>query len=368
MSKFLNNMTVDGDLSVTGGISSGTVTAQQFSYLSGATSNIQQQITNLTNNTTGKLLSSKEDIVACTDPSYFASATAVKEINNNLAWIDGSSTGSHNSHYVSINITPYYQDGSLWDRIAGTNGYDAFEGIYPGCILDMSRPITAPATGGGTVEGTKRLMVLECNGKYNVGQPATGESSPNFPIRYNHIVLAPVGDFGKSCWNSTDTTEGGYYNSFINQQILGTPTTVGNIAGTINEQLYYEFGNHLKTYKERISTLIDTNIKNYRIPDKNIENGVSNSSKYHYVQSILLSEIELYGSIIFGSSAFDIGTSKKQFSAFQYNVHDMTTNYSWFWLRDIVTSKRAASHIIYGSADYSLTTAKLGVRPSFILA
>ena len=81
MSQFLNDTSIDGNLTITnGGISTPTMTATQFGYLSGATSNIQQQITDLTSNTTGKILKTMTEVSANTNNTYIAGATAVKEL------------------------------------------------------------------------------------------------------------------------------------------------------------------------------------------------------------------------------------------------------------------------------------------------
>ena len=354
MSKFLNNMTVDGDLSVSGGISSGTVTAQQFSYLSGATSNIQQQITNLTNNTTGKLLSSKEDIVACTDPSYFASATAVKEINNNLELLTLSNASSHNAFYMYRDITGWYQDGSLWDRIAGTNGYDEMEGIFPGCTFNMSRKIKAP---GATDHDSLELIVMDLN--YFWGMRLEDASY----LTYNHIVVLPKNAFGfGSLYTSTSRENpdftGGYAGSNINQNLIGSVASTPDIGGTINQQLLAEFGNHLKTIRATVSA-------------SNDNNGCTGCNVYNF-QALLPSTSELFGYNI--GNIYDIGSSRGQFNAFKHSTALIRTPFDpayWTMLRNIVSNykniaysasnSRNSIHLVDSYSGY-------GLRPYFVLA
>ena len=43
---------------------------------------------------------------------------------------------------VPKDITAYVTDGSLWDRIAGTNGYTLHEDIFVGDYIKMSRAIS----------------------------------------------------------------------------------------------------------------------------------------------------------------------------------------------------------------------------------
>ena len=51
---------------------------------------------------------------------------------------------SHNiPRLIPKDITSYVTDGTLWKRLAGTDGYALFEDIYVGDYFKMSRPISA---------------------------------------------------------------------------------------------------------------------------------------------------------------------------------------------------------------------------------
>ena len=51
---------------------------------------------------------------------------------------------SHNiPRLIPKDITRYIADGTLWKRLAGTNGYALFEDIYVGDYFKMSRAISA---------------------------------------------------------------------------------------------------------------------------------------------------------------------------------------------------------------------------------
>ena len=41
---------------------------------------------------------------------------------------------------VPKDITPYWADGTLWNRIAGTGGYKFYDDIHVGDYIDMGRP------------------------------------------------------------------------------------------------------------------------------------------------------------------------------------------------------------------------------------
>ena len=276
-----------------------------------------------------------------------------------------NSSDSHNALYVERDITSYYQDNSLWDRIAGTNGYDEMEGIFPGCTFDMSRGITTHGDGAGDYAGTNKILILGCNRFYNVGDN-------NNYINYNHIVCCPLTHFGGARYNSLDadnneSMRGGYNSSEINTITIGSIAVSGNIDGTINEQLYAEFGSHLKTHQESISNSVDTSKPNRR--HKSDDLGAVTSFINTNVQAILMSEIEVFGSIIWNSSGFDGGTVKGQFPAFLYNSKNINVGrVSYFGLRDIATYTCYVIAHSYGRTTITSASSKNPCRPRFILA
>ena len=224
----------------------------------------------------------------------------------------------------------------------------------------MSRPITAPAVGGGTTTGTNRLLILGCNCNSN-----TGDNSNDY-INYNHITVCPITNFGKSKMNSTATTSGGYVGSLMNTQIIGPTATTGSLTGTINEQLYAEFGSHLKTIREQLSNSISTSASNKR--NDNNDLGASNNWAWTWVQAVLMGEIEVFGSSIWSSSPFDVGSAKKQYPAFMYSTEDMIRRDTWYWLKDIVSGTRFSDVLTYGNVHNHTADTLIAVKPRFILA
>lgn len=77
-------------------------------------------------------------------------------------------------------------------------------------------------------------------------------------VDYNHIVCVPGKfedgsfHFGRSRINSSHTTSGAYLGSEMYTTTIGPVTNSGSTAAnaTINQQLYAEFGSHLKTTRE----------------------------------------------------------------------------------------------------------------------
>ena len=271
------------------------------------------------------------------------------------SWNYSSNAGIHNSHFIPNDITPWYQDGSLWDRINGINGYDEFEGIFPGCYFNINNTIRNQAE--PTAYADKRIIILGCN-------LLTKQGGSDNKIRYNHIVCCPYGPFGKGQMNETNTTVGGYYNSYMNTTIIGPVTNVGDSGGTINQQLYNEFGEHLKTIKERVSDRISETLESDIITDGSKTLGISDRSNYYSFQAILLSEIELYGHQAVGTY-YDIGTAYLQYPVFRYN-RALVDSETWCYLRDVANSVRFAGGTDF--AGHTNSSDIRGIRPRFVLA
>lgn len=49
----------------------------------------------------------------------------------------GNTAGYHNGIYRGKNITSYFTDGSLWNRINGTGGYTLFEDLFLGDYITI---------------------------------------------------------------------------------------------------------------------------------------------------------------------------------------------------------------------------------------
>jgi len=166
----------------------------------------------------------------------------------------------------------------------------------------------------------------------------------------------------------------------MNTQVLGYPTNHADPNGTINEQLYNEFGNHLLTYKERLSTNVNSSNTNNSLGGRSQESSAENegnlgstiNNAIHEVQSMLFSENEIFGFNIFSSSGFDRGDCIYHLPAFLYHQSLIHIRDSYF-LRNIPSYKRIIVKMVDGSiyanklVDGSGNIAKSGVYFSFIL-
>lgn len=283
---------------------------------------------------------------------------AVNEIN--------SKSNYNIPRLVPKDITSYYKDGSLWKRLDGTGGYSLYQDIYAGDYFQMSRVISAknPDT-AQQINGTDWVTIASIGGLAHNGD--------NIDLTPNHLVMVPgkgfggTQHFGKSRMNQTNTTDGGYKASEMNTKILGAIATAGSTAAdaTINQQLYAEFGTHLKKTRELVTNKINaTGISRY-----GSNNGCSNGWEWIDAQAILMSEVELYGSIVWSSSGWDTGNANHQFELFANSKSAINNRTAWYWLKDVASASEFCHCNDLGHANRRVASyASSYVRPRFVIA
>lgn len=264
-------------------------------------------------------------------------------------------------------ITSYYTDGSLWNRIAGTNGYSLFEDIYVGDYFKMSRAISAyERTGTYQTTGSQYVTIAGLDTMMGNGDQGNG-------VDYHHAVMVAgqgfggTQHFGRSRMNASNTTEGGYKASEMNTLVLGEVASAGSTASdaTINQQLYAEFGSHLKTTRELVTSAI--NAAGYN----RFGSATGCASNWNWIsaQAILISEIEAYGSTVWASSGYDIGNASRQLPLFAFSKQAQNNRTAYWWLKDVASSAYFCAASNYGRATCNgASGAYVYVRPRFILA
>lgn len=274
---------------------------------------------------------------------------------------------SHNIlRLVPKDITAYITDGTFWKRLAGTNGYALFEDIYVGDYFRMSRAISAyERTGRYQATGSQYVTIAGLDTMMNNGDQWSG-------IDYHHAImvagqgLGGTQHFGRSRMNATDTTEGGYKASEMNTLVLGDVVSAGSTAAdaTINQQLYAEFGAHLKTTRELVTNAI--NAAGYNRFGS--ATGCASNWEWISAQAILMSEVEAYGSIAWSSSGYDTGNANRQLPLFAFSKQAQNNHSAYYWLKDIASAAHFcfADNRGYSYYDYA-SNAGIYVRPRFIL-
>lgn len=273
---------------------------------------------------------------------------------------------SHNiPRLVPKDITSYVTDGTLWKRLAGTDGFSLHEDIYVGDYIKMSRPITVKGSYDGT-QGSQYVTIA--------GISTLKGNGDTISMDYEHLVMVPgqgfggAQHFGRHRMNPTNDTTGGYKASEMNTTHLGSVVSAGSTDAdaTINQQLYAEFGTHLKTTRELVSNSVDKNSSQNRYPG---QSGASNGWEWISAQAILMSEIECYGSVAFSSSGFDIGNANHWLPLFQFSNSARNNRSVYYWLKDVASSAIFCVASSRGSSTYAgASSASIFVRPRFVIA
>lgn len=280
---------------------------------------------------------------------------------------DGTALMSHNvPRLVPKDITEYYEDGSLWDRIAGTGGRSLHEDVYVGDYFKMSRPISArEKTGQYQTTGSQYVTIAGLD-----VMMGNGDSNP---IDYHHAVMVPgqgfggTQHFGRARMNPTNSTTGGYKSSEMNTETIGAVASAGSTAAnaSINQQLVAEFGSHLKTTRELVSNAVNATGNN-RFGNAG---GCSSAWEWNSMQAILMSEVECYGSIVWSSSGFDTGNACSQMPLFVFSKEARNNRSAYYWLKDVASAAWFCTSGNDSSADYyDASLVYCYVRPRFILA
>lgn len=266
---------------------------------------------------------------------------------------------------VPKDLTDYYNDGTLWKRLNGTDGFSLFEDIYAGDYFQMSRGITCPNSTDGT-QGTSWVTIAEIDGMMYQGYPQYMTARHLVMVPGKGIDVSEPNHFGRHAMNDSNTTAGAYTGSKMFTDVIGAVVSSGSTASgaTINQQLYAEFGSHLQATGELLSTAMDSGAIN-RFGNAG---GASNSWDWRTCQAVLLSEIEVYGSVVWSSSGYDTGTAKRQFAAFRHPLIQNNRS-SYYWLKDVVSAAFFCGVSDFGLADYdNAGSANRYVRPRFVLA
>lgn len=169
-------------------------------------------------------------------------------------------------------------------------------------------------------------------------------------LAQHHVTLIPKTYLFTARMNSTNTTVGGYYGSEMHQ------TTLPAVANNLKKVL----GNHLLERRVLLSNSINANLSSGAGAGWQ---GSTNNWAWYSAFCTLMSEIQVYGSIVFSSSFFDVGEACYQLPIFRFANHTYQARFG-FWLRAV--SSASAFAIAYdGGYAYSshASYADIGVRP-----
>ena len=191
-------------------------------------------------------------------------------------------------------------------------------------------------------------MIAGFNTHKNVGDNLDAVDGVSNAGSVNHIAMIPRGAgfaYGTPM-NSTSTTANGYAGSAMYTHLR--ETAVPALAGSL--------GKRLLTRRESLTTAVDANAK---APGYSGWVGAANSTAWRSSRAELMSEMQVYGSAVWGG-AYDTGGSYEKLPVFNF-VTPVAFGRHDFWLRSVASIEHfagcdsqgaAAAHPAYGTWIY----------------
>ena len=174
--------------------------------------------------------------------------------------------------------------------------------------------------------------------------PMKGPSTP-YRVNVNHVGLIVI-PHTTQAWNASgntytgaDSRGAGYANSDLHYYLVNTLLPlVKTDLGAAN----------LLTHSKQLSNAVNQNgINRY-----GEATGCSSGWKWVADQYIsALSEVQVYGSVVWSSSGFDTGEACRQLDVFRHFNHTEIFGGEYPWLRDVVSASHAAIAYYSGNAD-----------------
>ena len=245
---------------------------------------------------------------------------------------------SHNAFYRGKDLTSYFESGEMSKAIAdGT-----FKDIYPGDY------ITKSVTVNGTAYNNVKFVVGDLDYYLRMGDSA---------CEAHHVLMVPDTVIGSARMNPTHTTEGGYAGSEM------WKTTIPLYAAGLQNA----FGSsHIVSHRVLLSNAVNADYaSNAGMNRKGAAE--DNWGTWYDVVCNLMNEMQVYGSLIFTSSAGEARSMPHQISAFRFNNDLRNAHCSDYWLTAVVASGSFAYSWHIGSAGSSVAGSLRGVRPYFLL-
>lgn len=250
--------------------------------------------------------------------------------------LSADNAGAHNSKLRLKNLTNEYTPDEICRRIADNTFADLFVGDY----FDIE--ITT-ALAGGNVTETVRCMLAGFNPYLYNGDTA---------ITQPHAAVIPMNAFSTTAqMNSTNTTTGGYAGSAMHTNILPRYATA----------LRAVFGDHLLTYHALLTNAV--------------ANGAASNWAWSDCTLRLMTEVELYGSVVWAQAGYNTGIGKSQLPLFSLAPEYIRaglggtdhSSRSYFWLSGVTSATTFALCNNNGHAHSTSASTSLGVRPLFLI-
>lgn len=292
----------------------------------------------LENEGAGPLL--REDII----PNNFVKITAQSltvaqkaqaraNIGVDLDSVLGTSAAAHNCIYRGKDLTSVYTIDQLSAKVQKGDFSDLFIGDY----------ITKPVTVAGT---TYNVNWLFADFDYQINNGDTACTA-------HHIVMIPHIILGTAKMNDSDVITGGYFGSKMwKSTIPAVATGLKNAFDT----------SHVLSFRTLLTNAVSTTAASLAGAGRT---GCSTGWAWYDCLCNLMSEPQVYGTYVHGSSFYDIGERKTQFSLFRHDTHAMNIRSHW-WLSAVGSSNGFCYVPNNGGALATISSYEFGVRPYFL--
>ena len=260
-----------------------------------------------------------------------------------------------NSRFEYKDITSMYEAGTVSQDIANNDFSKYSLGNY------IKIRITIPSYTNGTISVdaqniTVRIVFAHFNLFYagslpDVAEPYTRDAGANILTPHVACIICDLPD---CAMNPSDTTSGGYFNSYMHNHFLteGIISALSSVGITTT--------NHLLSHKKLLTTSINGSGYN-RYGNAT---GCSSSWEWKDNQFIsLLSEVQLYGSIMWSSSGYDTGEANEKLALFNFIKPNKLFGVKNIWLRD-VSSATDFSYLTYLGNAQSGSAGWTGITPA----
>ena len=249
-----------------------------------------------------------------------------------------NNAGFHNSIFRGKDITSYLTDGSLYTRISNGTFEDLFVGDY----------------------------IIQNNITWRIAGFDLYLHKGDIELTKHHAIIVPDKRLTDCRMKASDTTVNGYRNS------SGCDYTMTEV---LNTYITPVFGNHVIEIRNLLTRGInETGYNRY-----GTNSGCSNEVRWYSRKVDLMNEVQVFGSIIWSSSGYDIGSDNCQLPLFRLapefiadrsyeNLHqDENPELTWYWLRDIASASSYAGVDTYGNSSGYPASKAAGVRPYFYI-
>ena len=285
---------------------------------------------------------------------------------------------NHNGIYRGFDLSGKYTIEQMYTRIHSGNFDDLFLGDYfteqittdimtrfTGETFESS--VTYYEMGGGTDVTARTWTETEDTTPQSGKTYATKETKTEFvtlmfaafdyyyntgdtALTTHHAVLIPrnYGFETTAKMNSTNTTVGAYYNSDMHQ------ITLPCYAKSLKTML----GNHLLSHKTLLSTAINANTPSMAGAGFT---GASSDWDWCATELQLMNEVQLYGSTIWSSSAYDVGIDCEKLPVFNF-INGSQYSRNLCWLQSVASSAYFA-YSSKGTAGSGFASYAGSVRP-----